>query len=70
MYNQSEFAEMIKRLRLAKGFTQEDMSEGDDGIPYRTIQNLESGKTSPSLKTLYKLAKKLEVSVSELLGEK
>lgn len=70
MNNQSEFAELVRSLRIAKGLTQEDMSEGEDGIPYRTIQNLESGKTSPSLKTLYKLAKKLGVSISMLLGEK
>lgn len=69
MNNEFEIAEIIKSLRIAKGLTQEDMSEGEDGIPYRTIQNLESGKSSPSLKTLYKLAKKLDVPVSKILGE-
>ncbi|MBK8397014.1 MAG: helix-turn-helix transcriptional regulator [Leptospiraceae bacterium] len=60
----------IKRIRIEKGFTQEGLEEGDDGISYRTIQNIESGKSSPTLNTLYRIAKKLNVTVTELLGEK
>lgn len=60
----------IKRIRIEKGFTQENLEEGEDGISYRTVQNIESGKSSPTLNTLYRIAKKLNVTVTELLGEK
>jgi transcriptional regulator with XRE-family HTH domain len=57
----------IYQLRVNKGLTQEDMDEGDDGIPVRTIQNIEGGKSNPNLKTIYRLAKRLGIKPKELL---
>jgi transcriptional regulator with XRE-family HTH domain len=57
----------IKQLRLDHGLTQEDMDDGEDGIPYRTIQNIESGKSNPSLRTLHRLSKRLDIDIRDLL---
>lgn len=57
----------IKRLRLERGLTQEDMDEGEYAISYRTIQDIEGGKADPSLKSLYKIAGRLKVQPTELL---
>ena len=57
----------IKKERLARGFTQEDMDEGDDGVPHRTMQNIETGKSNPNLRTLFRLSKRMNISVSELM---
>ena len=57
----------IKRLRLERGLTQEDMDEGEYAISYRTIQDIEGGKADPLLKSLYKIAGRLKVQPTELL---
>jgi len=62
----NKLGKKIKEERLARGFTQEDMDEGDDGVPHRTMQNIETGKSNPNLKTLFRLSKRLNISVSEL----
>ncbi len=55
----------IKQLREARGMTQEDLAE-KSGLPQSHISRLESRKHSPSRATLEKLAKALNVSLSEL----
>lgn len=57
----------VKQLRLEQGLTQEDMDEGENSIPYRTIQNLEAGKSNPSLKTIFRISKRLNVSTCKIL---
>ena len=57
----------IRDLRLQRNLTQEDMDEGDSGIPYRTIQNIEAGRSNPSLKTIHKLAKIFQIKPKDLL---
>jgi transcriptional regulator with XRE-family HTH domain len=62
----------IKRRREALKMTQADLAE-QVGISRVHLANIESADDaphhrSPSLATLEKLAKKLKVSVSELLG--
>ncbi len=56
----------MKKIRLAK-----QMSQGDIcrklGLGRSYISNVESGKNNPTLSTITKLAKALEVSVDELL---
>jgi transcriptional regulator with XRE-family HTH domain len=59
--------ERIRELRVQQQITQEEMDTGDDGIPYRTMQNIESGKSNPNLKTMYRLARRLGIHPSELL---
>lgn len=54
----------IKEQRLAKGLKQTDM--GQYGFGYRWYQRLESGRHVPTLPTLIKLARALEVELSDL----
>ena len=57
-------AENIKALRLEHGYTQEEMTQFD--FNYRHYQKLESGKHSPSLNTLFKIAKIYDVDLTNL----
>ncbi|WP_243398020.1 helix-turn-helix transcriptional regulator [Leptospira kmetyi] len=58
----------IKELRLEHGLTQEDLDIGDDGVPYRTVQNIEGGKSNTNLRTLYRLGKIFQINPKELLN--
>ena len=53
----------IKALRIERGWTQEDMAEF--GFGPRWYQRFESGRHSPSLPTLVKLARAFKVDVSD-----
>jgi tetratricopeptide (TPR) repeat protein len=54
----------LKRLRLAQGFSQRDLSS--PGVSYAYISRIEAGARTPSVKALRKLAQKLGVSVEFL----
>ncbi|MCH6232445.1 helix-turn-helix domain-containing protein [Cognataquiflexum rubidum] len=54
--------EKIKSLRLAKGLTQQELSD-QSGISLRTIQRIENGDVKPSLYSLKKLSEVLEVDL-------
>ena len=56
----------IKRLRLAAGYTQQDVSEAV-GVTVRTIISWEQGVRVPGGDKIAKLAKALGVSADELL---
>lgn len=58
-------AKNIREQRLARGLKQTDM--GQFGFGYRWYQRLESGRHVPTLPTLVKLARALEIELSELL---
>jgi transcriptional regulator with XRE-family HTH domain len=62
------FAQNLKRLRAAAGFTQASFAE-TLGLPLRTLQNWEQGKREPRLDTLPTLARSLGVPVSALPEE-
>jgi len=54
----------IRQLRLEKGLTQEKVSElmeFDDG----SYRRLESGRSSPTYKTIVRLCKALDISLGE-----
>ena len=61
------FSKNFKKIRMAKGFTQEELAESL-GINVRYIQQLE-GRTTPNVKldTLEALAKVLKVKPSDFL---
>lgn len=61
----SGVGEEIKRLRQAKGWTQEQLAVYA-GSSQPTVNLLESGKRNPSAATLEKLARALEVEVVDL----
>ena len=60
------FAKNLKKMRLDAGFTQEDMA--DKGFNVRHYQRLESGKSAPSLFTIYRLAKIFKADFSDFFN--
>lgn len=56
----------IRELRKSYGLTQESMAH-QGGFNYRFYQKLESGKYSPNLYTLFRVANQLKVKISALL---
>jgi transcriptional regulator with XRE-family HTH domain len=60
------FGKVLRRLRMAKNLTQEELGfEADLRRTY--ISSLELGQKEPSLGTVLKIAKALDMGVSELL---
>ena len=61
------FAHALKELRKSKGLTQEALAQRA-GVDYKYLQKLEGSKpSSPTLSTLNKLAKGLQISLVELV---
>ena len=68
MSNNQNLAKNIERLRKAKGLSQERLARLAD-VANNTLIKMESGENqNPTLETLKKVAKALEVSVDELIG--
>jgi transcriptional regulator with XRE-family HTH domain len=64
----SNLAENLRRIRKAKGLTQEKLARLAD-LTNNTIIKIEAGKNqNPTLDTLKNMAKALEVSVEELIN--
>jgi transcriptional regulator with XRE-family HTH domain len=60
------FGIAIRKLRLSKGLTQEQL--GFEADLRRTfISSLELGEKKPSLTTIYQLAKALDIPMSKLM---
>ena len=57
----------IRRLRKAKGFTQERLAE-ESGVAMRYVAGVERGEENPSLKFLLKIAGALEAEPAALLA--
>ena len=67
MAQKSKIGKNIKKLRQAKGLSQDRLSKLAD-VSYNSIIKLEtSGITNPTIETLQKIAKALEVHVDDLL---
>lgn len=62
-----KFNERLKKYREEKGLTQSQLSELA-GITTRQIQNYEGGKARPRLDAAEKIAKALNITTDELLG--
>ena len=63
----SNISKNIKRLRESKGLSQEKLARIAD-VANNTIIKIESGKNdNPTLDTLKKIAKALDISVDELI---
>ena len=56
----------IRQLRLERGFTQEQMTRF--GLDYKYYQRIEYGEKNLSLRTLYKIARAFDMTISELLN--
>lgn len=55
----------IKKARLAAGLTQEGMAKFE--FNSRHVQDLEAGRTTMTLETLYRLARAFKVTPQELI---
>ena len=67
MMDEKAFGKYVKRLREARGMTQEQLAERTD-LAADTIRRLEHTDFSPSLRTLRKLCNGLGISVGTLFG--
>jgi putative transcriptional regulator len=56
----------IRKIREKQGMSQEQLAT-DAEIPYSSVNEIESGKTNPTVASLMALADALEVSISDLL---
>lgn len=59
------FGANLRRLRLANGFTQEELAN-ELGVEISQISRIERGVINTSITTLYSVSKVLNVDVSEL----
>jgi len=65
--NNSRIADNIKKYRNKLGISQDKLSKLAD-VTYNTIIKIESGaNTNPTIETLQKIAKALNVGVDDLL---
>lgn len=55
----------IKRLRIQKGFKQKEFAYNCNIEP-PNLQRIESGKTNPTVKTLFKISKELGTEIKSL----
>lgn len=56
----------LKRIRTKKSISQGDIAR-KLGVDRGFVSNIENGKTNPTLATIAKLAKAIEVTTDELL---
>ena len=58
----------IKKLRIERGMSQVDLVARMQGnIDTTNISRIESGRTNPTIYSLYRLSEALEISMSELV---
>ncbi|AMX57878.1 MULTISPECIES: helix-turn-helix domain-containing protein [Leptospira] len=57
----------IQAIRKEKGFTQENMDEGDYAVPVRTLQDIEAGRANFTASSIFKLSKRLKVKPKDFL---
>lgn len=58
----------IRKYRKMKNITQKELGE-TIGISNTYLSDIETGRTNPSIKTLKKIAKGLEINYMELLKD-
>jgi transcriptional regulator with XRE-family HTH domain len=59
----------IKNIRTKRGMTQLDLA-AECGFEKSTLGRIEIGSTNPTVKTLFKIAKALEVNLTDLFKSK
>lgn len=60
---------LLRAIRQQKGLTLQALAKKAGSMSYTFLSNVETGKADPSLSTLRRLAKALDVSVSELVKD-
>jgi transcriptional regulator with XRE-family HTH domain len=63
-----QFGAHLKELRLARGFSQEELGAVAD-LNTKYISDMERGLRNPSLDVVRRLAKGLQVDTAELVGD-
>lgn len=63
---QIKLGKNLKRIRTEKGISQGDIARALD-VGRSFITNIENGKTNPTLATIAKIAKAIEVSAGDLM---
>ena len=56
----------LKDKRIRAGFTQQELADAS-GLTQTTIARIENDRTEPEVSTLRKLAKALDITISDLL---
>ena len=64
---QKQFGERIRGLRLAKGFSQEELAF-KSGVHRTYLGGIERGERNPALKNIAAIAKALDVTLPELFS--
>ena len=59
------FAKRLKEVRKLKGFTQEELAY-KSGLSLSQIARIETAKTNPTLSTIFRIARTMDIKLSEL----
>jgi transcriptional regulator with XRE-family HTH domain len=68
MKDERTFGQRLRQTRIKAGFSQSDLEE-ISGIPKARLSRYENGHVAPSIQTLERLARALNVSEASLLGD-
>lgn len=63
------FAIQLKRIRLREGFTQNQLAF-ESGLTLSQIARIETARTNPTLSTVFRLARTLNVPLTDLFNFK
>lgn len=63
-----KLGEKIKSIRISKNLTQNELAMECD-FEKASLSRLESGQANPTIRTLYKLSKALDVPIAEFFKE-
>jgi transcriptional regulator with XRE-family HTH domain len=66
--DEKTFGQRLRETRIRCGYSQSDLEE-ISGIPKARLSRYENGHVAPSIQTLERLAKALNVSEASLLGD-
>jgi len=61
----SKLSGWLKRARMAKGLSQIELAK-ELGLTNQTLMNIETGKHTPSIKSMKKIANYFNMTLSEL----
>jgi transcriptional regulator with XRE-family HTH domain len=68
MKDERTFGQRLRQTRIKAGLSQSDLEE-ISGIPKARLSRYENGHVAPSIQTLERLARALDVSEASLLGD-
>lgn len=69
MKKHPEFGPVLRRLRLERGLSQEELAERAGMASHAHISRLESGRKQPTVEMLFRLAEALEVEAWAIVKE-